>query len=223
MNKLLRELMVVPSTKCDFKLAQMHKAAQEAELDLRGWPVLWLGDEYIQHQEDGLTCRFEGKDQIEFGWKLGRSGLLFHRQTGSESFYEDEPNNRAKGLFDPVLRILEFAEDVAVITRLYQILEAGPDITLSMCYRWKGAKDRLIAYNKNPIAISSARHGGRVVQIDAPTCRADVSVGATQESIPAVVLTLFRDLFDDLTTDLGNVADDVITDWALKCLTRTIF
>lgn len=218
-QRFFRELAIIPSIRCNFKIARIQAAVKEAELDLRGWPVLHLRDNLLATDDNGVECFSDDGGASFLNWRIQRSGLIFHQAMTSESWLEEKKPQEDK-LFDPVIRIFEMTEEVAVFTRFYQFMGISPDASMEMRFSWPNAKGRLIAYHGNWTSISVAEADQRKVPINTPTSSARIPVWVSLEDIPPLIVPLWRALISDLTEAFNSLEDQVIIDWATKVLKR---
>src|SRR5688572_29667713 len=131
---------------------------------------------------------------------------MYHVTECGESAWDDE------GLFDPILKVLELSEFLAVITLFYRNLGYEDEDQLAIQFTWLNAKGRFIGFHKNPFWKKDAEMMGHIVPFENPTVSLVIPIGTQPPSISRFVVAPIRTLMENIAIGF-QLDEQTITDW----------
>ena len=129
-----------------FPLDTLWDASRRSQILFRGWPFIFFDDRYTKRYNKRVETVVDITELRPYAaferWELHQSGLFFHKQLMDEETYEPyRSQGRIIGFETTVYHI---SEAIGSLWRLYVALGMPEDETLSIDFRYTGAKGRRV-------------------------------------------------------------------------------
>ncbi|MFN8123400.1 MAG: hypothetical protein U0237_13315 [Thermoleophilia bacterium] len=165
---------------------------RQGEGSLTGWPVWWVPDreDMEPYVMDGLFECFMGPGLPAYSdfWRASPSGRFFL----ARGYQEDSDSKLDPGsILDLTLPIWRTGECLLHASRMASLM-GDPQASVRMRMRWTGLAGRRLAAWANP--ARDVRR--RVARQDEVASEVEVAADAVEESLPALVLSLTRPLYE---------------------------
>lgn len=143
-----REVVAHPADFAEerFTIPQLYDAARRSQILYRGWPFIFYHERFTQTYNDRVETIVDLSGLRPFvhfeRWEIRQSGLFFHKQLMDEETYDQA--RRLGRILGFEMTVYHISEAIGSLWHLYEALGVPEDETVSLEFRYTGAKGRRV-------------------------------------------------------------------------------